>query len=91
MSVHAVEKVFWEFGNDPARIAAFRADPQAYLAAYPLTPGECDAIARQDLKALADQGVSTLLTMMVWPLFHGPEGMPFDYLKHMQGSQAQAP
>lgn len=91
MSIHAVEKVFWEFGNDPARIAAFRANPQGYLAPYLLTPIERDAIARQDLKALADQGVSTLLTMMVWPLLNGPQDMLFAYLKHMQGEHAPAP
>jgi hypothetical protein len=42
-------------------------------------------IARVDLKALAERGVSTLLTMMVWPMLKGPEGMPFSYLEHMNG------
>ncbi|MGK2941591.1 MAG: hypothetical protein ACSLFJ_07945 [Immundisolibacter sp.] len=85
MSLNAVEKVFWEFGTDPDRIAAFRADPDAYLAAYPLEPDERDMVKRVDLKALAERGVSTLLTMMVWPMLKGPEGMPFSYLEHMNG------
>ena len=85
MSLHAVEKVFWEFGTDPQRIAAFRADPDGYLSGYRLEPDECEMIARVDLKALAERGVSTLLTMMVWPMLKGPEGMPFSYLEHMNG------
>ena len=85
MSLNAVEKVFWEFGTDPDRIAAFRADPDGYLARYRLEPDERDMIKRVDLKALAERGVSTLLTMMVWPMLKGPEGMPFSYLEHMNG------
>ncbi|MBC7161094.1 MAG: hypothetical protein H5U26_03150 [Immundisolibacter sp.] len=85
MSLYAVEKVFWEFGTDPDRIAAFRADPDGYLAPYRLEPDERDMIKRVDLKALAERGVSTLLTMMVWPMLKGPEGMPFSYLEHMNG------
>ena len=85
MSLHAVEKVFWEFGTDPQRIAAFRADPGGYLSGYRLEPDECEMIKQVDLKALAERGVSTLLTMMVWPMLKGPEGMPFSYLEHMNG------
>jgi hypothetical protein len=85
MSVSAVEKVFWEFGKDPRRIERFRADPDGYLKPYRLEPEEREAIKRVDLKALSDRGVSTLLTMMIWPLLKGPEGMPFDYLAHMNG------
>ena len=87
MSVQAVEKVFWEFGKDPTRIARFRADPDAYLKAYRLESAEREAIKNVDLKALSERGVSTLLTMMIWPLLKGPEGMPFDYLAHMNGGQ----
>ena len=85
MSLHAVEKVFWEFGTDPQRIAAFRADPDGYLSGYRLEPDEREMIKQVDLKALAERGVSTLLTMMVWPMLKGPEGMPFSYLEHMNG------
>lgn len=83
MSVHAVEKVLWEFGNKPSRIEDFRRDPDAYLASYALTASERDMIRHVDLKALAAHGVSSLLTLMVWPLLKGPQEMPFDYLVHM--------
>jgi hypothetical protein len=85
MSIHAVEKIFWEFGNNPTRIETFRANPEHYLERYNLTAVEREMVARIDLKALADAGVSTLLTLMVWPLINGPEGMPEEYLAHMRG------
>lgn len=85
MSLNAVEKVFWEFGADPSRIEAFRADPEGYLAAYRLDPDEREMITKVDLRALAKRGVNTLLTMMIWPLMKGPQGMPFSYLEHMNG------
>ncbi len=83
MSVYAVEKVFWEFGNKPARIDEFRRDPDAYLKNYTLTAEERAMIRQVDLKALAAHGVNTLLTLMVWPLLKGSDEMPFDYLVHM--------
>lgn len=83
MSVHAVEKVFWEFGNKPARIDEFRRDPDTYLKNYALTDQERAMIRGVDLKALEAHGVSSLLTLMVWPLLKGADEMPFDYLVHM--------
>ena len=44
MSLHAVERVFWEFGTDPQRIAAFRADLDGYLKDYRLEPDEREMI-----------------------------------------------
>lgn len=83
MSVHTVERVLWEFGNNPARLEAFRRDPDGYLAPYPLTDAERAMVRNVDLRALSDHGVSNLLTLMVWPLLKGADGMPFDYLIHM--------
>ena len=85
MSIHAIEKVFWEFGKNPRRIEDFMKDPDSYLVPYALDAEERRMIKENDLKALAEQGVSTLLTLMVWPLMNGPEGMPLDYLRHMGG------
>ena len=91
MSLNSVERVFWEFGNDPGRIERFRADPNAYLANYDLEPEERRAIEEVDVKSLAESGVSTLLTLMIWPLLKGPEGMPFSYLEHMNGGRMPKP
>lgn len=85
MSLYAVEKVFWEFGTDYERVGRFMSNPDEYLEAYKLTDEERRAIKEVDLKALVSQGVSPLLTVMIWPILKGPEGMPMAYLNHMAG------
>ncbi|RLA51998.1 MAG: hypothetical protein DRR42_08785 [Gammaproteobacteria bacterium] len=91
MSVNAVERILWEFGNNPELIGRFRSSPDGYLSSYHVTDEEKRALLETDLKALAEQGVSTLLTMSVWPMLNGPEGMPFAYLEHMNGGELKAP
>ncbi|RLA09806.1 MAG: hypothetical protein DRQ60_05815 [Gammaproteobacteria bacterium] len=90
MSMHAVEKAFWTLGKDPEAIEQFKADPDGFLRQFLLTDSERKMIMENDLKSLADQGVNTLLTLMVWPMLNGPEGMPFDYLTHMNGGEPPA-
>lgn len=85
MSIHGVEKAFWTLGKDPEAIGQFKADPGVFLDRFALTDAERKMIRENDLKSLADQGVNTLLTLMVWPMLNGPDGMPFDYLTHMNG------
>ena len=85
MSIHGVEKAFWTLGKDPDAIGQLKADPELFLAQFVLSESERKMIRENDLKSLADQGVNTLLTLMVWPMFNGPDGMPFDYLTHMNG------
>jgi len=91
MSVNTVERILWEFGENPERIGRFQADPAEYLSSYQLSARESKALTEIDLKTLAELGVSTLLTMMVWPMIKGPEGMPFAYLEHMSGGKLTAP
>ena len=50
MSTNNVERVLWEFGDQPARIEQFRKDPDSYLAAYVLDDGERQALKDIDLK-----------------------------------------
>lgn len=85
MSVNSVERVLWEFGENPGLMEQFRSSPDQYLSPYQLSEQERDALLNNDLKTLASLGVSTLLTMMIWPIINGPEGMPFAYLDHMNG------
>jgi len=87
VSLHAVERVFWEFGHDPANIERFHENPDAHLAPYNLEAEERRAIMEVDLKSLSEQGMNPLLALMIWPLLKGPEGMPFTYLEHMNGGK----
>lgn len=84
MSVHTVERILWEFGDKPSRAKEFVKDPDAYLAKFPLTEKEFAMLRTMDVKALDDYKVSTLLSMMVWPLIKGSNPlMVFEYLKRM--------
>jgi len=91
MSVNSVERILWEFCEYPERLGQFQATPTEPLASHQLDDVERKALTQFDLKTLAELGVSTLLTMMVWPMIKGPEGMPFTYLEHMSGGKITAP
>ena len=83
MSLHAVERVFWEFGQDQSAVERFQQDPDAYLDAFALEEEERRAIKEVDLKSLSKQGMNPLLLMMTWPLLKGLDGYPFVYLEHL--------
>ncbi len=85
MGVSAIERVLWELGDKPAKIDEFRADPESYLAGRDLSAQERQMLAEMDVKALVDHGVSSMLTMMAWPLIHGVDELPFDYLTQING------
>jgi hypothetical protein len=88
MSVNTIERVLWEFGDDPVRAKAFLDDPDGYLAQFPLTEDEFRMVRTMDFKALDKYGVSNLLTMMVWPLLNGNNMlMQFDYLRKMNNGK----
>ena len=85
MSVTAIERVLWEMGNKESRVEEFKADPDAYLATRDLSDTERRWLKEMDVKSLVDHGVSSMLTMMAWPLIHGVDDLPFDYLTKMNG------
>ncbi|MEL0082080.1 MAG: hypothetical protein VW985_03445 [Gammaproteobacteria bacterium] len=85
MSVSAIERVLWEMGDKAYRVEQFKADPDAYLATRDLSDQEREWIKNMDVKSLVDHGVSSMLTMMAWPLIHGVDELPFDYLTKMNG------
>jgi len=82
MSTFMLEKALWDLGDDPHKIAAFNTDPDAYLDNYILTERERKQVVNLDVDEMADDGVSTLLTLMVWIMIRGTESFP-DYLRKM--------
>ena len=85
MSVSAIERVLWELGDKESRVEEFKADPDSYLANRDLSDAERQMLKEMDVKSLVDMGVSSMLTMMAWPLIHGVDEVPFDYLTKMNG------
>ena len=82
MSTFMLEKALWDLGDDPNKIAAFNTDPNTYLDNYILTDRERKQVLNLDVDEMADDGVSCLLTLMVWIMVRGTESFP-DYLRKM--------
>jgi len=71
MSVHTIERILWEFGDEPARGKAFLEDPDGYLARFPLTEEEFRMVRTMDVRALGDHGVSHVRRKMTWVAWRG--------------------
>ena len=87
MNTNLLEKVLWDFGNDPARIGPFLEKPDDYLAQYPLSAEEARAIKELDVRTLSDNNVNVLLTMMTFIMMKGPQAMP-EYIQRMNSPRA---
>ena len=88
MSLNVIERIFWEFGDDPAKVKAFLEDPDRYLAPFPLTEAERKMVRTMDVQALDAYGVSSMLNLSAFSLVNGGGSLQiFDYLKHMNGGK----
>ena len=88
MSLEAIERIFWEIGDDKAKADAFLSDPEGYASRYPLTAEERRMVLSLDVPALASYGVSPMLTMAAFTLAKGGgDLLIFDYLKALNGGR----
>jgi len=83
MSVNIMEKVLWDLSVDRESKRRFQDDPEKFLSRYRLTELERRMIREFDVRGLADEGVSTMLTMGYWMETEGSRNID-DYLKRMQ-------
>ena len=84
MSVNTIERILWEFGEEPHRVKEFLNDPDNYLSGYPLTEEEFRMLQTMDVAALDEYGVSNMLGMMSWTALYGNNPLTmFDYLQRM--------
>jgi hypothetical protein len=61
VSLHSVERLLYDLNRDPAKVAAFQAEPDAVLSEYELTQNEADWLVNRDILALYRHGVHPLL------------------------------
>lgn len=88
MSIHAIEQIFWEFGDDKRRVRRFVEDPDAYLANYALSEAERKMVKAVDVKALDAHGVSSMLILSAWNLVNSGNPLAiFEYLRNMNGGR----
>ncbi len=82
MTTTAIEMALWTLANDAAQAQAFLAAPDEFLRRYQLSDNEVRYIKDLDVRALADQGASTLLIMQAWNSVRGPDKVA-EYLEKM--------
>jgi hypothetical protein len=61
MSVVAIHRLVRNLERQDGAVAGFLADPEAFIAGYPLTERETDAVLTLDAQALVDLGVNPLV------------------------------
>lgn len=88
MSLNAIERLFWEIGDDPDKAKAFLNDPEGYTAQFPLTDAERRMVLTMDVKALDGHGVSNMLSMLAFQVVNGGSPLSmFEYLRRMNGGK----
>lgn len=84
MSLNTIERIFWEFGDEPARVTAFLKDRDRYLEPFQLTDAERRMVRTMDVKALDAHGVSNMLIMDAFNAVNGKNPLLlFDYLRRL--------
>lgn len=75
MSANTLEKALWHLNVDRESKRAFKDDPTKFLARFHLTDKEREMILAFDVRALADSGVNTMLTMGFWLELEGSHNL----------------
>ena len=83
MTLYALQKAIREVNRDPAKRAAFFAEPAAVAAQYPLSDQERAALQGRDYAALYALGVHGLL-LRPFSILHAVSEA--DYLRAIRGS-----
>ncbi len=83
MSHFTTERVLWDITSGPAQIQSYMADPDAFLARYPLSDAERAMIAGKDVKGLSAMGNSDMLVMLFWVGTSGGFASIGEYLGRM--------
>ncbi|MBS0416483.1 MAG: extradiol ring-cleavage dioxygenase [Proteobacteria bacterium] len=85
MSVNVLERVLWEISVNGSSRKRFREDPDRFLASWTLTERERAMVRAFDVRSLAAEGVSPLLTMGFWMEAQGSRDLQA-YLGQMKGA-----
>jgi protocatechuate 4,5-dioxygenase alpha chain len=83
MSHFTTERALWEITSGPLQIQAYMADPDAFLARFPLSDAESAMIKEKDVQGLSAMGNSDMLIMLFWIAVSGGFSSLGDYLGRM--------
>jgi hypothetical protein len=84
VSTHAVELALWTIVADPRDGARFRADPDAFLAAFRLDEEEKAIVRALDVKRLIGLDINSMLVMNAYCALNGFQNIP-TYLQTLNG------
>ena len=83
MSHFTTERALWDITSGPVQMQAYMADPDAFLARYPLSDAERALITAKDVKGLSAMGNSDMLVMLFWVGVSGGFASLGEYLGRM--------
>lgn len=91
MDGYWVGKLLFEANSDVTGrlVEAFRDDPDAVIARYPMSEGAARAVRDRDLRAIYELGVHPLLVRMGSHALYGPMSTP-DYRDAIAGAVPRA-
>lgn len=83
MSMYSMERALWDIAGSRDSVGQFLQDPDSLLSAYQLSDDEQTLIKSKNVRAMADQEVSSMLLMLFWmAVSGGDESLP-EYLQRM--------
>jgi hypothetical protein len=85
MSIHAVARALFDIASTSQRTAEFKADPQGFLAGYPLEPDEVQMIVELDVREMLRRQLNPMLAMRAFSAIEGRARMP-EYLRRLKES-----
>jgi len=83
MSIHTVERVLYDIASSPDRAGKYKADPAAFLAAYPLEGDEAVLVQELRFRELTGRGLNHMLAMRAFSALQGRDKVP-DYLRELK-------
>lgn len=83
MSIHTVERALFDIASSPQIAAAYKADPQQFLSAYPLTPEEVTMILELNVAEMVRRQLNPMLAMRAFNTIEGRERMP-EYIRRLK-------
>ncbi len=83
MSMFSIERALWEIAGSRESVGQFLQDPDSLLAGYQLSEQEQELVKTKDVRAMADQQVSSMLLMLFWMAVSGGDQSLPEYLQRM--------
>lgn len=83
MSANTIERVLWDLHAHPDKVKQFHENTAEFLKIYPLAEEEQELLKSQNVRAMADNGVSEMLLFCAWQAING--GFPSipEYMRRM--------